>query len=753
MHAVTRSPRPPVTSQRMRIGVSVVLAVASVAAMSAASRIVRLSAVPATEHAERVVVFGVPHLGLGDLDSGAMPTLDRLVDEGAMAAASVRTYGSRPTSVEAYSTMSAGTRVRGVATAALAFPADTPVEDSTAADVIERRLGARPSGEIVLPDGPRAIAEAGTDVSSVPGALGTALADEGRTTAVVGNADQISPAGLPVIDRPAAIGGMRDDSSVDTGAVGAGLLVRDPSAPYGVRADAPSFLAEAEAAIASADLVILDPGDTDRASAYGHLATSAPAEELRRDALRATDGILRDVVESLPEGTLLLVIGMTPPTGAWELTPLVAHGAGVVPGHVHSDSTKRPDLVTLTDVSTTILSALDVPVPSGMIGQPFEYRAGEVSVDHLERANEVAIGRERIYYPMALTFIIVQALFYLGVIGALGLAHARLRRPGIVRVVVLTFAAWPLATYLVRMWPWLMTLGHVTHLIVWVLAALIALASTRVRGHPLAPLGVITTATALLLLADVATGARLQVASILGYSPHTSARYFGFGNTAYAVLAACALITAVLHVDRSPNRKEAVVAAALFLGVVVIADGAPWLGSDVGGILSLVPVFGLTVLVLSGRRLSARTIGIALAGTIVVLGLAVGADLLRPEASRTHIANFVLDSRDGDTFWTTLSRKLSTNLRVFQQSYWTWAVPIIAVVAGYVLVVARGWKQLLPTGSPLRAGVIAVLAAGVVGWVVNDSGIVVTALALVYLGPFVTLLAVDGRSATTGASS
>ena len=100
-----------------------------------------------------------------------------------------------------------------------------------------------------------------------------------------------------------------------------------------------------------------------------------------------------------------------------------------------------------------------------------------------------------------------------------------------------------------------------------------------------------------------------------------------------------------------------------------------------------------------------------------------------------------------------MSRKWSTNLRVFQQSYWTWAVPIIAVVAGYVLVVARGWKQLLPTGSPLRAGVIGVLAAGVVGWVVNDSGIVVTALALVYLGPFLTLLAVDGRSATAGAPS
>jgi len=34
-----------------------------------------------------------------------------------------------------------------------------------------------------------------------------------------------------------------------------------------------------------------------------------------------------------------------------------------------------------------------------------------------------------------------------------------------------------------------------------------------------------------------ATGARLQTASILGYSPHTAARFYGLGNSAFAVLA------------------------------------------------------------------------------------------------------------------------------------------------------------------------------------------------------------------------
>ena len=50
------------------------------------------------------------------------------------------------------------------------------------------------------------------------------------------------------------------------------------------------------------------------------------------------------------------------------------------------------------------------------------------------------------------------------------------------------------------------------------------------------------------------------------------------------------------------------VAVAGLFAFVVLIDGAPSLGSDVGGILTLVPVFGLTLLVLSGRRLTTRAV-------------------------------------------------------------------------------------------------------------------------------------------------
>ncbi|MEJ7585241.1 MAG: hypothetical protein WKF43_14440 [Acidimicrobiales bacterium] len=175
-----------------------------------------------------------------------------------------------------------------------------------------------------------------------------------------------------------------------------------------------------------------------------------------------------------------------------------------------------------------------------------------------------------------------------------------------------------------------------------------------------------------------------------------------------------------------------------------MADGAPWLGSDVGGILSLVPVFGLTVFVLSGRRVSWRALVLAGVATLVVLAVAIGIDLLRPSESQTHLARFVVSSsEDGGTFWTTVGRKWATNVGVFQKSVWTWMVPIIAVFAVYVLVIAKGWRRLLPPGSALRAGVVGAIAAGVLGWLVNDSGVVVTALIFVFIGPYLTLMAFE----------
>ncbi|MGH9278235.1 MAG: hypothetical protein ACRD12_09015, partial [Acidimicrobiales bacterium] len=286
-------------------------------------------------------------------------------------------------------------------------------------------------------------------------------------------------------------------------------------------------------------------------------------------------------------------------------------------------------------------------------------------------------------------------------------------------------------------------LGWASLALIPVLMILVAVLARRIRGPATAPLAWILGATVVLLAVDLATGARLQLGGILGYAPH--GRFYGLGNAGFAVLGSFALTAAALHVHHAPRRREALASAAAFLAFVVVIDGAPGLGGDVGGLLTLVPVFALTWMAMAGVRLTWRRLA-GVAG-IAMLGLATATafDLLRPPGSRTHLGRLAADTWHAGPghLLTVLGRRIDINLGLLVRVPWSWLV--LAVVAGvvYALVVRRMGADLLPPGGPLRAGVLGTLAVGVVGFVLNDSGVIVTALALLAVGPLLATLALN----------
>jgi hypothetical protein len=256
--------------------------------------------------------------------------------------------------------------------------------------------------------------------------------------------------------------------------------------------------------------------------------------------------------------------------------------------------------------------------------------------------------------------------------------------------------------------------------------------------------------TVALFVVDLGLGGRLQHSSVLGYSYFTAARFFGIGNGAFAVLAACGLIGASAVLDAGRPGRDRSLTAACLLALIVLIDGAPWLGADFGGLATLLSlVAGIAVVALWRRRVSWRRAVLVLAGAATVAAFAVGLDLLRPPDARTHVGRFVADifSGDGAQSVATLARKATTNLRVLDSSVWTWLVPIAAVYAAILLTFAVRGRQLLPPRSARRVGFIATVAVGVVGFALNDSGVVVAAGVAVYVGPYLTLLALDATPA------
>jgi hypothetical protein len=739
---------------KARTAAIVVGALAVIAALLWSGAHFEITGSPIADPPERVVLVGVPNMGLDDLDSQALPTLRRLAADGAVAATNVRTLSSQPSTAEAFATIGAGARVAVVPELAdRAYPPEANLVGGTAAEVLSRRVGEPVTGAVVVPAMPSIMAEAGDHVTSLPGTLATMLADVGVRTAVVSNADRTALDDSPLTSRPAALAVTDQRGVIPVGTVNPDVLLDDDvTAPYGYHASVDSYVEQTVAALDDADVVAVDLGDTSRAATYAAIAAPLVGETARQAALEGIDTYLERLVPHLDDRTMLLIVGVTPPTLSWNLTPTIAYGAGIPPGTLNSPAVKREGLVALTDIAPTLLEWFGADANAvGLVGQPLQVRTEAPDYEQLTELNEHAGSREVVYFPMVVTFIVLQAVVYL--------AAALLLSQGVggraaswLRVAVLTCAAWPLATFLERAVPGIEHAGAFRHAIVWSLAIAVAAVASRSRRGALSPLAWIAGATVALLVLDVATGANLQMSSILGYSPHVAARYTGFGNTAFAVLAASAVIAVAVYVHHAARKAEAVLIAAAVLAVVVLADIWPTLGSDVGGVLTLVPIFALLIYALAGRRLTWRALVIVGAATVAVLAIVTTIDLLRPEASRTHLGRYVSDAfRDGD-FWTTIERKWAVNMRVFG-SIWTWVVPITAAFMIYVLVLRDGWRRLVPVGSALRAGLLALVGAGVLGWLVNDSGVIITALVFVYVGPYLTLLALRDDAPLTPAEA
>jgi len=678
---IVRALWPRLTSSRQRMAATVaVFVVAAALAIWSGGRS-SPSSVDLAARPSKVVLVGIPGLSIEDLSNATMPNLTELARRGAVAASAVRTLSDRPSTTEGYASLGAGAKVRAGPEAGIVSEATTgrgAIEVRDAAHTI--RLNQR------------------RNVASPPGALGDALRRAGLRTAVVGNG---------------AVALMGSDGTVDAGRA-APDLGSDPAALRG----------EVAAALEAADAVLVDPGR---------------AAGTRSQALASADRALGEVVTLAGPDALLLMVSVAPPGEKWDLAPMVAAGPGVEKGRLHSPSTRRPGLVTLTDVAPTVLQALGAEVPGAMVGHPLRYRPGSTGL--LLDVDRDASLREDLYSRVIYVYIAFQAVVYLLAMlaGRLG-GLERAGRP--LRLLVLAFAAWPLATFAAWVIPGITRLGGWLIVVLLGVDLLVVAFAVRARRHPLAPLAWICAATVAVLVVDVATGARLQLSSFLGYSgPYTAGRFSGFGNAAFAALASSALVVAALHVQRAPRRRDALVTAGALLTLVALVDGAPSLGSDVGGLLTLVPVFGVAFLALAGRRPSWPTVLGGATATVAGLALATGVDMLRPADARTHLGRLAARVRDEglEPLVTTMARKAEGSLATFA-SPWSWAIPVIFLYGLYALLRARGVPEPLADTTPLRVGAIAMVATGLLGCLLNDSGVVVPAVVFVYLAPFVTLL-------------
>ena len=148
-------------------------------------------------------------------------------------------------------------------------------------------------------------------------------------------------------------------------------------------------------------------------------------------------------------------------------------------------------------------------------------------------------------------------------------------------------------------------------------------------------------------LVDAAAGAPLAFNNPLGMNAVVAGRFYGVSNTAFALVAgALVVVIASAWEVLGGGRRSALLVTALLGGAALLVDGAPQLGADVGGALTLVPTLAFLTAGLANLRLSwRRWLAIGAAAVLVVGGFAV-VDLLRP-GGPTHLGRFARQVADG----------------------------------------------------------------------------------------------------------
>jgi hypothetical protein len=650
-----------------------------------------LPSVPAaaSPRPESVVVVGVAGLRWDDVDDRRTPTLAGLARSGSVGALSVRSAPAVTCPGEGWLTLGSGTY------AALEDPAATDPDAGCAQrgvpTVQQRGRGA------VLPTFPlhRRLNEA-LRFGARPGLLGSA-------------AGCVSAAG---------------PGAALAGADGAGV----------VTAYTPELPADPGRVLRRCPLVLVDLG-------------VVPGGRGRTAALARMDDDLRRIAAARPAGSVLLVAGLAEAdTHGPRLHVLVADGPGYRGGWVHSPSTRRTPYAQLSDLGPTALALLGRDLPGATAGRPLSGEApgrpgswaGTRRV--LTDADLAATGQREVVAPFFVLLGLVSLACYLVVLPLLRRPGHRLRTAAAVACAAL--AAVPGATFLAHLAPWWRAPGGAPGAVAALVAAcaVAAAALTAVtvlayrRGGPGTALGVLGGGTFAVVVLDLLTGGRLQLDSMLGYNPLVAGRFVGIGNIAFAVLGVAALfLAAALATGRS--RWTAFAAVTAVAAVTVTVDGSPALGADFGGVLTLVPAFGVLALAVLRTAITPLRVAVAGAAGVLVVAALGAADFLRPEETRSHFGGFVHQVLGGEA-GEVLRRKSMANLDLLLAGPHTVAAFVASVVlAVLVLRPPRALAGAYAAVPPLRPALLSVVVLGAVGFATNDSGVGIPAVAAVVAVP------------------
>jgi hypothetical protein len=442
----------------------------------------------------------------------------------------------------------------------------------------------------------------------------------------------------------------------------------------------------------------------------------------KRGGIERVATTIEEMVTASSADRVLVIVASTRPSAEMrsskdELYPLIVAegppgelfaGSGQE-GSITSDSTHRDGIVTDLDVMPTIAAFLGIDPPAEMTGSVIEIIPGPPPFDLHERY----LAQRRMYVPIGTAGGIYLAIVGLGAIAILALGR---RVPQILRRVFgwgcLSVAA--LATGL-------LAAGHLPELTYATVIPFVALvtvfgtlafAPLEHRDVLLIPAGI-----GIAVLAYFAVEAILAWTAALtpfvGGSELDGGRFYGLPNVFIGLLIGACLWIA--------HRLRTVAGFGLIVGVALFA-GLPYLGANLGGGVSLFAAAGLWLAIRGRERFGLwKGLGLFVGVTLLGTALILGAHAISPV--ETHVTRFEEQAGGLGGVLEKVWDRLNVGFDLIARNPFA-LIPVVGLPIA-IAAVLRPPATLRPSlqRSPAwRDAILVTLLAGVVAYLVNDSG-------------------------------
>ncbi len=682
---------------------------------------------------KKLIILLMDSFTLDDIINSDEPNLQYILKNGYLGLMNTRSSGYS-TREKSYVTLGAGRRAESVRDSANGFNIWEKLDYQLMKDVYFTRTGKSvKKGEIVNININllKQINEKG-DYGAVPGSLGEILNKSGIKIAVMGNGDVFDEKHREITSVFMNVNGV-----VEKGIVDKSLLIKDNHYPTGYRMDYEKVLNYIQKWKTHFHIIALQITDLYRLERTKEYLNSKQHLKYKRDVLNELDDFLYKIksIYADEEYALMLIVpfpSMEANEKGEKLTPVVLYIKDNFNGVLTSPTTRRDGIITNTDFLPWVLRFFGI----------YKKFSGDIipvkKQDHLKFITDLSEKIAKIHRyrsPVIKNYIILQIfVVFILILGMLffqkipgSLASVLIQLCIFIMCVPISILILPIIGY----YSLYNTIGLLL-IMTLIIVGMVNILNKGLLYDLYLSISFICMATVSILIIDLFTGANLIKNSLLGYCPVIGARFYGIGNEYCGILIGSTIVgmTILKHKTKIPVSIEIL----MFLTVVAMI-ALPFWGANFGGTITAVSAFFYVLIKENKNRFTPIDVVKLLVGLVAFIFLTGYIDYFILKGY-THFGRFIskLFNKDVSVVSDIIFRKVSMNIRLLKWTIWSQVLLTFLVFLVFIAFKPMGILNCIFKTNPfMKIAFASVLLADIIGMMVNDSGVVMSATTSIYM--------------------